>query len=283
MSVEELVKQGDLAGAFEAAKNAVRAAPTEAAPRTLLFQILCVMGDWERASTHLALAAEYDAMAVPMQQVYSTALNAETYRELVFKGEKAPLILGEPPEWAGPLLEAARLTAVGEHAAAAKQREAALEQAETTSGKAMGSDGSSPEPVTTEFEWIADADSRFGPTLEAIVNGKYYWVPFSRIKSVNIDAPEDLRDLVWAPAQFTWSNGGEAVGLIPVRYPGTTASDKDDAKLSRLTEWNDAGEETWLGLGQRVYATDAADLSILQTRRFEFDVEITADAPEGGE
>ena len=31
----------------------------------------------------------------------------------------------------------------------------------------------------------------------------------------------DLRDLVWAPAQLTFSNGGETVALLPVRYAGT--------------------------------------------------------------
>ena len=31
------------------------------------------------------------------------------------------------------------------------------------------------------FEWIADADSRLGPLLEVILEGKYYWAPFCRI------------------------------------------------------------------------------------------------------
>ena len=31
------------------------------------------------------------------------------------------------------------------------------------------------------FAWIADADTRLGPVLEAIINGRYFWVPFQRI------------------------------------------------------------------------------------------------------
>ena len=34
------------------------------------------------------------------------------------------------------------------------------------------------------FEWIADADDRLGPVLEAIVNGRYYWVPFERVRRI---------------------------------------------------------------------------------------------------
>ena len=30
-----------------------------------------------------------------------------------------------------------------------------------------------------------------GPVLEAVINGRYYWVPFHRIQSINIEVPED--------------------------------------------------------------------------------------------
>ena len=60
----------------------------------------------------------------------------------------------------------------------------------------------------TEFEWIADADSRLGPVLEVVINGRYGWAPFSELTQVTIEAPADLRDMVWAPAQLTLLNGG---------------------------------------------------------------------------
>ena len=56
--------------------------------------------------------------------------------------------------------------------------------------------------------------------LEAVINGRYYWVPFSRLAEVTIEAPEDLRDVVWMPAHLQFENGGEMVALIPTRYPG---------------------------------------------------------------
>ena len=31
------------------------------------------------------------------------------------------------------------------------------------------------------FEWIADADSRLGPMLEVIINGRYGWLPMASI------------------------------------------------------------------------------------------------------
>jgi len=57
--------------------------------------------------------------------------------------------------------------------------------------------------------------------IEAIVNGKYYWVPVSRLIRIEIEKPADLRDFVWAPATLTLENGAANVALIPTRYPGT--------------------------------------------------------------
>ena len=60
--------------------------------------------------------------------------------------------------------------------------------------------------------------------LEAIVNGRYYWIPFARLREVEIEKPADLRDIAWTPAQLTFANGGETVALIPTRYPGSESA-----------------------------------------------------------
>jgi type VI secretion system protein ImpE len=130
----------------------------------------------------------------------------------------------------------------------------------------------------TAFEWIADADSRLGPILEVLLNGAYYWVPFERIQRVVVEPPSDARDLVWVPAQFMWSNGGEAMGLLPVRYPGSELSTDAAIRLSRKTEWRELGGEIntnpnnnnlWAGLGQRVLTSDAEEFGLLQVRAIE--------------
>ena len=98
-------------------------------------------------------------------------------------------------------------------------------------------------------------------------------MPFTRILRLTVEAPRDLRDLVWTPAQFTWTNGGEVVGFIPTRYPGSEAAADGGLKLSRRTEWTEKGEEFFVGLGQRVFATDLADVPLLEVRTIDFDNE----------
>ncbi len=119
--------------------------------------------------------------------------------------------------------------------------------------------------------------------LEAIVNGRYYWIPFQRIQAISLEPPTDLRDYVWMPAQFTWSNGGETVGLIPARYPGSQSSADPLVQLGRKTDWLECAAETWLGLGQRVLATDQGDYPLLDIRRIELqtDATVTVEAEDG--
>jgi type VI secretion system protein ImpE len=255
MHPQELIKEGRLADALPALQSLVRSDPSNARYRVFLFQALCVAGEWNRALTQLNVAGELDAQALPMVQTYREAIQCEALRAEIFAGKRAPLIFGEPQDWIGLMVEALRLDAA-EPAHAAALRARALEAAPAPCGSINGE----------RFEWLMDADQRLGPVLEAVVNGRYFWIPFSRIERIEIDPPTDLRDTVWTAATFTWTNGAQAVGLIPTRYDGSTDSLDDAVKLARRTEW--LGER---GLGQRMFASDSADYALMDVRTIEFD------------
>jgi type VI secretion system protein ImpE len=97
----------------------------------------------------------------------------------------------------------------------------------------------------------------------------------SHIARIELEPPQDLRDLVWAPAKFTWSNGGQTVGLIPTRYPGTEQAADPAIKMARRTEWTEPVPGVFHGLGQRLLATDAGEFPLLEVR----DVVLTQPAP----
>jgi len=273
MSAEELLREGRVAEALSALQDRVRSEPADPKLRVFLFQILCVLGQWDRAITQLNVAAELDPATLLMAQTCRPALNCEALRADVFAGKRTPLIFGQPPEWIGSLLEANRLLAQGQHEAAGQLRERAFENAPATAGAIDGA----------AFEWIADADMRLGPVLEAIIQGKYYWVPLERIHQIRMEPPSDLRDLVWAPANVQWTNGGEAVALIPARYPGSEASDDEAILMARMTTWEQGEAGVCTGLGQRVLATDAGEYPLLEIKSIVFDngSEPSA-APESG-
>lgn len=258
---EQALKEGDLAGALKQLQTQVRGQPAKADLRVFLFQLLCVQGDWTRALNQLNVAGELDAGTLAMVQTYRETIQCEGLREQVFKGQKAPLLFGEPEPWIALLIEALLREGRGDLADGAALRAQALEQAPATAGQVLVQGHEAPQP----FEWIADADMRLGPVLEAVVNGKYYWVPFTRLAQVSIEAPSDLRDRVWMPAQLTFANGGEVVAFLPTRYAGSNLADAQVA-LARKTEWSEPRPGLFVGSGQRMLTTEAADLPLMDVR-----------------
>lgn len=261
VGASELLKSGDLAGALAALQDEVRSNAADGKLRIFLFQLLAVMGDWNRAVAQLKVCAELEPSAIPMAQTYREGIICEVYREKVFAGEKEPLVFGEPQEWVALVIEALKAQCAGNLAQANDIRARAFDAAPATPGEMNG----------TRFDWIADADMRLGPILEVIVNGRYFWMPFNAISSATFEEPADLRDAVWTPANIKLANGGDIVALIPTRYAGTVANGDDAEKLARATRWTDAGEEIYIGLGQRLLTTDQGDTGLMDVRALKLD------------
>jgi type VI secretion system protein ImpE len=248
-----------LADLLAEGQNSVRGDPANAKRRVMLFQLMLLSGQWDRALTQLYVIKEMDGDSSDFARTYREVIRCELFRKEVFAGSRTPLVLGEPQEWLAKLAEAVRLVGQGNVEEAAALRAAAFEAAPAVPGSMNG------EP----FQWIADADVRLGPVCEAMLNGKYYWIPFERLSRIEIEAPTDLRDLIWAPAKLTFQNGGEQVAFVPARYPGSESAEDDDVRLSRKTEWRDLGADTHVGLGQRMLATDVGETAILEARVIE--------------
>ncbi len=255
-NAEQFIDAGDPEGALGLLQRQVRERPSDAKLRVFLFQLLCVLGQWQRALTQLQLCGDMDAGTLAMVNTYREALKCEALREAVFAGKTTPMVFGQPQAWVALLVEALQAEARGDLASAARLRGDAFDAAAPASGSLDG------EP----FEWIADADSRLGPVLEAVISGRYSWVPFSALAKVVVEAPSDLRDLVWAPVHLEFVNGGETVALVPSRYPGSGAQAGGALQLSRKTEWIELAPDQYRGLGQRVLTTSSSERGLLDVR-----------------
>ena len=258
---------------FDDLRKMIQKQPQRSDLRIFLFQIYCVQGEWIKAGTQLDVLLELDPSSKPMVETYREALKCEALRREVFDGKRSPLVLGAPQDWLAMMIEALRVDAEGRPDAAAQLRAQALEAAPTTSGKLEDA----------PFAWLADADSRLGPVIEAIVNGKYYWVPVSRLQRIEIDKPADLRDFVWTPATLTLENGAANVALIPTRYPGTEKATDAALRLARATDWREQPGGAWHGVGQRMWTTDQAEVALLDARVVAFDTPLVETPAEGAE
>ena len=77
------------------------------------------------------------------------------------RGPRAEEVFGEPDEWMALLVESLLVTGTPRAGEAESLRARAFEAAPASAGSIDGK----------AFEWIADADSRLGPVLEAAIAG----------------------------------------------------------------------------------------------------------------
>lgn len=261
MKAEELLRAGKVEESLASLQDEVRANAADPRLRVFLFQTLCVLGQWQRALTQLEVLSGMGSEHMMLARIFQPVVQCEMVRQRIFAGQQTPIVFGEPQPWMGSVVQANELVGQGKYAAAQELRDKAFEEAPATAGKLNNK----------PFEWIADADLRLGPMLEAVIEGHYYWIPFCRIKRMFLEPPTDLRDLVWAPAQFIWANGGEGSGHVPTRYPGTETAPDDQLRLARRTEWAEREGGYSLGLGQRVLATESEECPLLECRTLDLE------------
>ena len=258
-NVDELLAGGDIRGARSALIEEVRANPGDPRVRMFLFQLCALTGEWDRAKSQADTLGKLDPAAKMLAVAYSQCIDAEAKRAAVMAGQE-PVALLSPVPWGDALAEGIRLRQTGD-TLADEALHRAFEDAETSAGTL--DDG-------TSFEWIADADPRFGPTIEAIIAGRYGLMPFSALEALTIHPPQDLRDKVWIPAEFSLRQGARVAGFVPVRYPGSEVSDDPAIVLGQATDWIEAnGGEA--GLGQRLLVlSDGSERPLMSVRRIDF-------------
>jgi type VI secretion system protein ImpE len=244
---------------LEQAIARVKAKPQDSLARTGLFRMFSLTGQWDRAATQLETASQLDPALALYARAFEGCLLCEKLRQQVFQGKNSPVFLGEPEQWLALLLQSLKTE---QPAAKSELIEQAFASAVCPSGIIDGK----------AFEWIADADSRIGPTLELFIDEKYFWVPFSNIESISFNPPDDLIDTVWHSAEVTFTNGGSKSGYIPVRYSGSEASQDESLILGRSTQWSPiaSGYDFSTGLGQRCFVTDQSEYDFLQIGSIKF-------------
>lgn len=253
--------------ALKRAEEDVRNHPTKTSARWLLFELLCIQGSWERALKQLQTWATLNVGSDGAAQTMRGLILAEHQRNEVFSGRQVPVPVVDLAPWMAALAQAIDLNAKGDHAQADAVRASALDVAPEVAG--LGNLGS--------FAWITDSDTRLGPVCEVIAQGSYRWLSFNDLRSIRIEPPERLLDLVWTSAQIVLFDGTPLRAFLPTRYPLSIAntpeakiSASDDQLLSRETTWFEVGETGVCAAGQKIWTTDQTDWPLLDVRDCAF-------------
>jgi len=230
LKVQQLYEAGKLDEAIDALSAELRSNPTDVRRRTFLFELLCFAGQYDRAGKQLEVIAGSSKEAELGAWLYRSALHAELTRQEKFDGLTRPA----PAEGAAPV-------------------------SGTLNGK----------PFTS----LTDADPRIGARLEIFAAGQYTWIAFQHIAAIRMEPPRRLRDLLWAPARvqpgadFDELELGEV--LLPVLAPRSFASDDDEIRLGRVTDFEVIDDEMVIPIGQKLLLVDGEPFPILELRELE--------------
>lgn len=248
MTADENLRSGDLEAARAELVATLKRAPSDQGARMYLFQLLCVCGEWDKAAAQLRTLAQFSPEAQMLATVYGQAIEAEKVRAAAFAGTGAfPMLAGGDLAWTVDLAASLAASAAGRADEAEALRDAAFSAASDTPGEADG------QP----FGWVADADGRFGPVLEMVLNGRWGLMPFEVVETLAFEPVRDLRDLVWRPVQIRLRTGLSTAAFVLARYPGSE-NGPAAIRLGRETVWQAAdGEER--ALGQRLLSFDAGE------------------------
>jgi len=261
MTAAEYYQAGKLGDAITAATEAVKAKPGEAQNRGLLAELLCFSGDLGRADTHLDLIAMQSPDVAIGVSLFRQLVRAEQARQQLFGEGRVPEFLDKPSEEMGLRLQAS--IALRE-----KKEPEAKELIDRAEALRPACPGVCDGHAFADFRDLDDLCAGFFEVLTS--TGKYYWIPVSRVESVEFHPPERPRDLIWRRARMVVLGGPDGEVFLPSLYAGTSTAPDEGTKLGRLTDWRGGDGTAVRGIGQRTFLLGDQDRPILEMTNLEF-------------
>lgn len=262
MNASESFQAGDLQAAISAATAELKTKPTDVSLRLFLAELLWFNGQIDRVEKQLETISLQTTQAAMTLALYRQILRGETAREQVLREGRPPEVVAELPPDAQCMLEALLAIRLDQQQEATRLLTAAESQRRNLRGVCNG----------REFNEFRDLDDRVASVLEVITStGKYYWVPWQSIESLEMEPPKVPLDLLYRRTQIEVNGGPNGEVYIPTRYVSAANEQLDDALLlGRATDW--IGEEQGLvqGRGLRTLLVGDNDMSIMEIETLSF-------------
>lgn len=270
MNPIEHFEAGDLEQAVATALESVKSNPTDLEKRMVLCQMLSFAGELERVDKQLDLLGTQSPDVAAGLAEFRQLIRAEQARREFYAEGRVPEFLGEPTESQKLHLKASIALREDDAAQALELLSQAAELEPEISGVCNGK----------EFSGFRDLDDLLGTTIEVLTNnGKYYWVPASRIRELTFQPMELYHHLLWRRADIDVEDGPVGVVHLPVIYGFPNLAVDDKAKLGRLTDWHEIPDGPTVGIGQKTWLVGDEDLPIMSIESFS--ATVAADSGSG--
>jgi type VI secretion system protein ImpE len=257
--INSLLRADDLDAAIAAANAAVRRAPSDAAARVRLAELLVFAGNLQRADVVLDAAATADPRSALVVAEFRQLLRAEMARHQFWRDGRLPQVLDAPTSAETALMAAIVAWRLGDSDLAAHK----ADEAEQLRPRAPARIGAQ---LVSDFR---DADDLCAGMLDVLTStGKFYWLPIARVATLTFHKPDRLRDLAWRRASISVTGGPEGAVFIPALYMGRHTPASNALRLGRATAWTD--EAPVKGIGQRIFLAGDQGISIMDLTHLEF-------------
>jgi type VI secretion system protein ImpE len=231
MDAVALYRAGQLKPAITALGDELKKQPLDAKRRTMLFELLCFAGEYDRAEKQLDMLADSSKEAIAGILVYKAALHAERTRQEMFARGQFP---ADTPRSSGPAVvngtPCAAFTDVdpriGDHL------EVFIAGSYTW----------------IPLEYVASLAIETPAKLRDLI-----WAP-ARLEVT--------------PA-FRLQELGEV--LLPVLSPLSWKHEEDAVRLGSTTVWDDDERFGQVPFGQKIFAADDQEMALLEVRSLSFE------------
>jgi type VI secretion system protein ImpE len=253
-----LLEDGRLADAVEAAVARVRAAPADHAARTVLAELLCLSGAFDRAEAQLAIVAQQSVDRPVALARLRHLVRAAVAREAWFAEAAVPALLGPPTDLQRMAIDLALAVRAGDAARAAGLLAAAEAARPRIAGEADG----------VAFDDWRDVDDRSAWFLEVLTHdGGYLWVDPATVAGLTFEPATRPIDLLWREARMALHDGREAEIVVPAQYAGAAS---DAQRLAQVTDWEERAGGVCAGAGQRLWLLGDDGRGVLELSEIRF-------------
>lgn len=262
ITAAEHYQSGKLADAVSAATQTVKTKPGDLTARHLLSELLCFTGDLDRADKQLdALMQQEPKLGVGAMQ-FRHLIRAEQARRQFYSEGRLPEFQMLPSDEIKLRLQAS--CHVRDSAPATAMN--LLTEADSRRPKLSG------ECDGVRFEDFRDLDDVLASALEVVTtNGKYYWLPFENVQSMEFRKPERPRDLYWRSLHVVTRDGIEGEVYVPVLYVDSYLQGDDLTRLGRYTDWQGGEGAPVRGVGLKTFLVGEETKTILEITKVTFD------------
>ncbi len=258
-SAIEYYQQGKLSEAITQLQNEIKQNPIDTAKRAFLVELLCFAGELERADKQLDIISTQEPEALVGIGFWRQLIRAEKSRQEFYSAGRAPNFVNKPTDLINNLVTSSILIREENMAEALQLTEKTEDDRAPLCGSCNG----------VEFDDFRDLDDLNSGVLEVLANnGKYYWIGFDQINSIEFYTPERPIELLWRKAALDVDNGPDGEVFIPTIY--FCSQGNEGAQLGRISEWSQDTNQPLRGIGLRSFLVGDELKTILEIDQIVF-------------